>query len=1564
MQEFPGILDTLAPYTNYLWLLPTVIVTVLIGRWSRGSELHNKDNELRQFEQARDLKLRTMQSHMDTRENEVIELQSIHNNEISTLRQQVAEIEPLKVSLGKTKTLLAQVNKSKISQQREFSTTQDQLNIELRQLKSAKLEAREFSEKYSALQTKYKQMGAKRSLEQVDLQQEIVALKASGLTLEKDRNEHASRAAKHEKDLIELKRVNDGDRASYTAITIQVREKDDQIGQLNMELVEATKVLQQALVETKKQQDVTATAEDELAAKIQELTQAKNDFTETRKLTDTLTGRLQNLTDTSQQQLTTYDKQLAELTIRMESAQVESSKQITALRERVSEIRPLTVANKNKTNNIERLEKQLKEQQKRTEKYQQLETALIGAQAENDSTNLQLETSRTNLKEQSKLLDQAQDNLRQSQFESKKIVGLQNQLNEKNTALKLVRQQLVDTKTSLRESTNKIEGQSKTVAEHVLLVEKHSKTEKQLTQKNEKIAGLIGEVERSKSIQETLFATKSKLAETVTLLESTDKKLNSSESARAEIDAQLQVANKTRSTAEQEIAATRDKLSETVTLLESTSKKLVSSETARGEIDTQLLAANEIRSTAELKVASTESSLAAIQSTLDAVESRYVESQAALDKTQTRLEGTESSLSAARTELADEQALITNLKQDKTRAENLEERLTGYKQTITQLNQSVSEYKTKADKLQKTEKVLYEQSAHNDRLDQDLKGRRAEITVLNRELVQFEFTRKKVVEQEKHSAELKLKLVAEQDRIQLLDDALDKAIKETRGQAALIETLEEADKKHQRLKQDLQLLQSSVAPIKADVRKLNGQLEAANNKNQALQAQRTELTNLKSDFSLQHTELSKAQSKTKQIVNKLDQKQNELASANKSLKSTHQRVSSLESKLEQYQDTLSTLDSSREALGKAVQNLEQSAAENNRLEQISVQAIQDLENQGTQHSLVQKELQQTKTAVIELQKTAEQLKATQIELEHTKQISQEFEQNSARQKQTESELQHINNKTLSDLAEKTRALDTTITRLDASQSELQQTKLIVAELEKSAVQLQIMQDDLRSTQKSLIVHEKNTVLLKSVQTELNQSKQAIVQLEKRSVKLDSTEAELQKTRLAIGTLEKNTALLSTAQSDLAQFKVKLTALESRSTQFAATELNLSKVQSELDNSKVLLSKTEQRLNRAESSVMELERTRQIVAKLEKDSLQLKAAQSELHRTRQATASLEKSTVRLTQAEAELKQMRRRISALESENRMMEQMQTAIGTRDAELVKLKRENDRFRILEASIQDRQNDINKLQAEINSLSRLEQTVTDKEQEIKKLKPLVQQLRNRDSKIAELNAELSTLQKTNVAAQSMDVDLTRLQSEVRSLTNERDLGLQRVRELSTIEQELEQRETLIKHLKADASDIRINTRELDMLRTRLEKFELELSHKNETIEDLKQMLKGSRQQDRTSSAPVLAKGPSVVKTHTARARSKASTVENPPARHQKPLFTAARRNDDLKKIHGIGPVMEKTLNQLGINSYAQIAQFSANDISRVTAAIDTFPGRVERDDWVGGALVELEKKRGKEKI
>ena len=59
----------------------------------------------------------------------------------------------------------------------------------------------------------------------------------------------------------------------------------------------------------------------------------------------------------------------------------------------------------------------------------------------------------------------------------------------------------------------------------------------------------------------------------------------------------------------------------------------------------------------------------------------------------------------------------------------------------------------------------------------------------------------------------------------------------------------------------------------------------------------------------------------------------------------------------------------------------------------------------------------------------------------------------------------------------------------------------------------------------------------------------------------------------------------------------------------------------------------------------------------------------------------------------------------------------------------------------------------------------------------------------------------------------------------------------------------------------------------------------------------------------------------------------------------------DDLQLIKGVGPAIEKTLNEMGISRFDQIAQMSEYDIDRVAHRLKGFRSRIYREDWIGQA-------------
>ena len=84
----------------------------------------------------------------------------------------------------------------------------------------------------------------------------------------------------------------------------------------------------------------------------------------------------------------------------------------------------------------------------------------------------------------------------------------------------------------------------------------------------------------------------------------------------------------------------------------------------------------------------------------------------------------------------------------------------------------------------------------------------------------------------------------------------------------------------------------------------------------------------------------------------------------------------------------------------------------------------------------------------------------------------------------------------------------------------------------------------------------------------------------------------------------------------------------------------------------------------------------------------------------------------------------------------------------------------------------------------------------------------------------------------------------------------------------------------------------------------------------------------------------------------SKKAAAKKPAAKAApaKEAADAPAGADDLKKLSGVGPVLEKKLQVAGVTSFAQIAGWTDKDIEEFDEKLD-FKGRIEREGWVDQA-------------
>ncbi|UOA27271.1 50S ribosomal protein L21 [Pseudosulfitobacter sp. DSM 107133] len=86
-------------------------------------------------------------------------------------------------------------------------------------------------------------------------------------------------------------------------------------------------------------------------------------------------------------------------------------------------------------------------------------------------------------------------------------------------------------------------------------------------------------------------------------------------------------------------------------------------------------------------------------------------------------------------------------------------------------------------------------------------------------------------------------------------------------------------------------------------------------------------------------------------------------------------------------------------------------------------------------------------------------------------------------------------------------------------------------------------------------------------------------------------------------------------------------------------------------------------------------------------------------------------------------------------------------------------------------------------------------------------------------------------------------------------------------------------------------------------------------------------------------------LKTAQAEKSRKADAGEAAPAKA--PKAKAAEGADDLKKLSGVGPALEKKLHEAGVTTFAQIAAWTEADVADIDEKL-SFKGRIEREGWI----------------
>ncbi|MGC1442826.1 MAG: hypothetical protein WA888_19655 [Burkholderiaceae bacterium] len=322
--------------------------------------------------------------------------------------------------------------------------------------------------------------------------------------------------------------------------------------------------------------------------------------------------------------------------------------------------------------------------------------------------------------------------------------------------------------------------------------------------------------------------------------------------------------------------------------------------------------------------------------------------------------------------------------------------------------------------------------------------------------------------------------------------------------------------------------------------------------------------------------------------------------------------------------------------------------------------------------------------------------------------------------------------------------------------------------------------------------------------------------------------------------------------------------------------------------------------------------------------------------------LEEQAEKVSILETEIREKGQLIIDLQAQDNEIEKLRLALVSREQKFNQVQAQLLALASVQETLEDREQTIVEQNLELERLAALASAVEEKDRELAQLREATDQLKASQLKASHLRSALTKANHLAIAAEHGATEVQRLRDELHSLGRgqlpETNSGEESTTtdETSIIDENPELDNETAWQIKARIDD--------------LERLEADTESREKKIADLKKRLTTLSNINRKTVAAKRASG----KRKPAKSNGAAKRT------NLEPLFEAPNERDDLKKIHGIGPVLEKTLNHLGVTTYQQLASFKEEDISRVTEALGMIPNRIERDDWVGGARKALAQSRG----
>ncbi|MBA5873083.1 MAG: hypothetical protein GDA66_00835 [Nitrospira sp. CR1.2] len=359
-----------------------------------------------------------------------------------------------------------------------------------------------------------------------------------------------------------------------------------------------------------------------------------------------------------------------------------------------------------------------------------------------------------------------------------------------------------------------------------------------------------------------------------------------------------------------------------------------------------------------------------------------------------------------------------------------------------------------------------------------------------------------------------------------------------------------------------------------------------------------------------------------------------------------------------------------------------------------------------------------------------------------------------------------------------------------------------------------------------------------------------------------------------------------------------------------------------------------------------------------------------HELKVRTSAVQMLEGKMITSEAALKDL---TADLATKVEQLTALQTEVREKGVRLHAAERERDTLR---REVEEAENKFKAQQAGFAEMQaqmeNAEDVLVSRDQEIATLKTWVEQLAPKDAEIARLRARTEELEPFRERSDRLgrELEQTRAQaaSTLQSKAQELDrrqarladteaelarLRTQNQEDLARFTETVEQRDQDIQRLRTTVEELEVFRSEVEKkdiaLREAEERRVMDVSEREEEIAALRKRLVEYRvaQRHMTQAKSV---GTTAPDTHTNSAAGRAT------GKHR------TTQKDDLKQIHGIGPVMERVLNRMGMFTFRQIAEWKDQDVEQMASELNTFPDRIRHDNWIAGAKEQHFLKYGEE--